>query len=54
MGEPQLSISIFNRDGLKVAAVSGPAQRARAEAAHYAMMYADEGPLKIRERKLKP
>jgi len=44
------------QDGTKVAGGSGPYERCKAEAAHYAMMYAQDGPVKVRvwrERKRK-
>ena len=47
------SFSIW-QDGMKVAGGSGPLEAIRREAAHYAAMYRQDGPVKVIVRKLKP
>lgn len=40
--------------GMTVASGSGPHEDIRREAAHYAAVYRQDGPVKVRVRKLKP
>lgn len=47
------SFSVW-QDDMKVAGGFGPLEMVRREAAHYALMYSQDGPVKIRIRKLKP
>ena len=47
------SFSIW-QGGEKVAGGSGPLEMVRREAAHYAAMYRQDGPVKVSVRKLKP
>lgn len=51
--EKQGSFSIW-QDGMKVAGGSGPLEAIKREAAHYAMMYSQDGPVKISVREIKP
>lgn len=47
----ELVMSVW-QDGMKVAEVSGADhERVRADAAHYALMYGQDGPLQIKERR---
>jgi hypothetical protein len=39
---------------MKVAGGSGPLEAIKREAAHYAMMYSQDGPVKISVREIKP
>jgi hypothetical protein len=41
------------QDGQKVAGCQGPRERAEAQIAHYAMMYGEDGPVEIKEIKMK-
>ena len=50
-GEPSVTIDLYDADGLIIVSVSGPAEIAMREIAHYAAMYADEGPLVIKTRR---
>jgi len=51
--EKQGSFSIW-QDGMKVASGFGPLEDIKKEAAHYAMMYSLDGPVKISVREIKP
>ena len=47
------SFSII-QGGMTVASGSGPLEQIRSEAAHYAAVYRQDGPVRVRVRKLKP
>jgi hypothetical protein len=42
---------ITNGEGLRVVQIDGPDDMALAELQHYLMMYADEGPLTVEEKR---
>ena len=42
------------QDGIKVAVVIAPRERAQAEIAHYALIYGQDGPVEVREKKRRP
>lgn len=51
--EKQGSFSVW-QDGMKVAGGFGPLDHVLREASHYALMYSDDGPVKVIVREVKP
>ena len=44
----------IRQDGMTVAGGTGPLASIRAEAAHYALVYGQDGPVRVTVRRLKP
>jgi len=51
---PERGSFSVRQGGITVASGSGPYEDIRREAAHYAAVYGQDGPVQVRVRKLKP